>query len=265
MTEDGKLALIVAYYLSRCDKEAWANLGYTSTRQGFAELGDILNVNPSTLRYRRDEFDAYNNNSRVGWLRPISGTRAKIVQAFQDTDDDALLEIVKEIINNKTFRDSEEYADMIAVLAAPSKKRVKPVAPFYAPRGQTGRTAENLFKEYFERTKLPVDGELVDRRDDGCGYDYEIRTRDGSHLVEVKGLAADEGGILFTNKEWEVARKAKEKYYVVIIRNLSGEPILEVIQNPTAQLSPKKSIYTSIQVSWTVPANMLKSLRKRPG
>lgn len=264
MKEDIKPALIVAYYLSRCDKAAWANLGYKSSRQGFEGLGKVLGVNPTTLRYRRDEFDAYNDNGRVGWLRPITGTRAKVVKAFQDTDDDTLLEIVKEIVENREFQHSEEYADIAAILSETAdKKSEASVVTTYVARGKTGKAAEGLFKKYFEQTRRPIEGELIDRRDDGCGYDYEINAPGGPYLIEVKGLAAEDGSIMFTNKEWETARTHKEKYYVFIVRNVSGHPTFECIQNPVACLSPKKHIHPSIQVSWTISGSTLRSLRSQ--
>lgn len=260
MKDNHKLALIVGYFLSRCDRKGWTSLGYTSIGQAITELSTILDVKPATLRNMRDEFDPYHDNDRIGWVRPMLGTRAKVMQAFQDMDDDGLVEVVKEILQGKSFTDSEAYDDIESVLAEPKdKKRRDPIA--YVPRGHTGRAAENLFKEYYGRTKLPVAGNLIDKRDEGCGYDFEIETPNGSRFVEVKGLSAEEGGILLTSKEWATAKREKEKYYLVLIRNIASEAIFETVQDPASRLAPKKSIYTSVQISWSVSGSALKLLR----
>jgi hypothetical protein len=262
MKESHKLALIVAYYLSRCDREAVRNLGYSTFAQATKEIGTILGVKQTTIKNMRDEFDPYHDNSRVGWLRPAIGSRAKVMQTFQDTDDDTLHEIVKEILSNKTFSETEAYTDITALLSEPDQKKNHAAAlGIYIPRGATGRSAENLFREYFEREQQPVAGTLIDRRDEGCGYDFEIRAAETSYFIEVKGLAAEEGSILFTNKEWNTALRAKEKYYVVLVRDISNNPVFEVIQNPATQLTPKKNIYTTLQLSWAVSSATLKSLR----
>lgn len=124
-------------------------------------------------------------------------------------------------------------------------------------RGPTGKAAESFFLEYFKNNALPVAGKIIDSRDFGCGYDFEIRDGEQSYFIEVKGLASTEGGILFTNKEWQTALKHGEKYYLVIVKNLSATPKLVIIQNPASKMKPKKNIYTTIQVSWNVSGKNL--------
>jgi len=112
MTKNNQLALIVSYYLSRCDKEAYSRLGYLSFIQATKSIGRILGVKPRTIQNMRDEFDPYHDNRRVGWVRELRGSRLKVLRAFQDTDDDTLFEIINEVLINKEFEETEEYGDI---------------------------------------------------------------------------------------------------------------------------------------------------------
>lgn len=247
-----ELALIVAYYLSRLDRQGYLLLGYKSFMDATKGIGLILDVKPRTIQGMRDEFDPYNQNNRVGWERELRGSRLKVLKTFQETDDASLIEIVKEILNNKKFKDTEEYQD-IHTLFRERKKQSKIVSnPIFILRGPTGKAAEAFFLEYFKNKALPVSGEIIDSRDLGCGYDFEIQNGKQSYFIEVKGLASADGGILFTNKEWQTALKHGERYYLIIVKNLSDIPELTVIQNPALKLRPKKNINTTIQVSWSV-------------
>ena len=76
-------------------------------------------------------------------------------------------------------------------------------------------------------------------------------------MVEVKGLSSGGGGVLFTNKEWQTALKYKNKYYLILVKNLSSTPELIMIQDPASKLKARKSIYTTIQVSWSVDEKSL--------
>ncbi len=252
MKPQNELALIVAYYLSRLDKKGYSLLGYKNFDEATKGVGTILGVNHNTVRNMRDEFDPYHQNTRIGWKRELRGSRQKILQAFQDTDDETLLEIVKEVLFNKEFNKTEEYQDIHALFNdEKNKTSVKKSIPFIL-RGPTGRRAEEFFVEYFKNTHKPVDGTIIDRRDQGCGYDFEIKNERGPFFIEVKGLAADTGGILFTNKEWQTAIKSKDKYFLVLIRNLAQAAEIKFIQNPATKLKTRKNLYTTVQLNWSV-------------
>lgn len=251
MTANNQLALIVSYYLSRCDKEGYINLGYSSFNQTARSIGKILDVKPNTIKNMRDEFDPYHNNNRIGWQRELRGSRLRVMKSFQDTDDGMMLEIVKEILRNPNFTSTDEYEDIQTMFKErPSRKEDK--ASVFVLRGPTGKAAEEYFVKYFRNTSLPIKGKLIDNRDLGCGYDFEIKKGSKTYMIEVKGLSLNGGGILFTNKEWQTALKYKEKYYLILVRNLSNNPDIIIIQNPAHKLLGKKNIYTTIQVSWIV-------------
>lgn len=258
MKPQNELALIVAYYLSRFDKQGYSLLGYKSFIDATKGIGLTLGVKPRTIQGMRDEFDPYNQNNRVGWERELRGSRLKVLKTFQETDDATLLEIVKEILTNKEFKSTEEYQDIHALFGEREEVAKGEITPVFILRGPTGKAAEVFFLDYFKNKGLPVPGKIIDSRDFGCGYDFEIQNGDQSYFIEVKGLASADGGILFTNKEWQTALKHGEKYYLIIVKNLSDIPELVTIQNPALKLKPKKNIHTTIQVNWTVTGKNLK-------
>jgi hypothetical protein len=256
MKPQNELALIVAYYLSRLDKEAYAQLGFKTFNQAAREIGGNLDVKPSTVKNMRDEFDYHLQNSRIGWRRELRGSRLKVLQTFQMTEDGELLEIVKEILENREWTHTESYQDIHALLRESEKKLGN---RSFILRGPTGRSAEDYFIQAFGTRPIPAKGELVDCRDMGCGYDFKIIvSEEKSIYVEVKGLASNDGGILFTDKEWRVARQRGEDYYLVLIKNVSISPEITVMQNPSSKMKPKRNIHTTIQVSWSVSNKALR-------
>lgn len=262
MKPQNELALIVSYYLSRMDKEAYTLLGYKNFTEATKGIGLTLGIKPRTIQGMRDEFDPYHQNNRVGWKRELRGSRLKIFKTFQETDDTTLLEIVREILNNKEFKNTEEYKDIHDLFSEKNESPKSEAGPVFILRGPTGKAAEAFFQEYFKNKALPVAGEIIDSRDLGCGYDFEIRNNGQSYFIEVKGLSSVDGGILFTNKEWQTALKHKEKYYLIIVKNLSGIPEIVAIQNPAHKLTPKKNIYTAVQLNWTVSQRDVRNFLK---
>ena len=259
MKAQNELALIVGYYLSRLDKSGYLLLGYSNFSGAVKKIGEILNVKPNTIKNMRDEFDPYHQNRRIGWKRELRGSRQKTLKAFQDTDDDALVEIVKEILDNQNFKKTEEYQDIHSIFK--DKKKYKGGrSPVFILRGPTGKAAEAAFIEYFKKNSMPVLGELIDTRDLGCGYDFEIRNKEGSFFIEVKGLSSTVGGVSFTNKEWRKASIHKDKYYLIIVSNISVSPEFRILCDPASKLKVKKSIFTTIQVNWSVSKKSLEEV-----
>lgn len=100
-TNDKKrIALIVSYYLSRCDLEAVHSLGYSGFTEAFKDLGDILNENPNNIKNMRDEFDPHFPNDRKGWYqRPLSPSRQEVFEQFSQYSDIELDLYVKKILS----------------------------------------------------------------------------------------------------------------------------------------------------------------------
>ena len=107
---------------------------------------------------------------------------------------------------------------------------------------------------------MPIKGELKDRRDDGCGYDFEIINNQQNVKIEVKGLSGITGGVQFTSKEWDVAKNFKDDYYLAIIKNVETDPFHIFVQNPFQKLTAKKTIQTIFQVRWNIPPSQINDL-----
>jgi len=256
MEKNNKLALIVSYYLSKFNKTAYKNLGFSSFKETYEEVGRRLQVNKNSIKNMRDEFDPLHDNNRVGWYqRELRPSREKVVEKFQELDEEDLREIVLEIIFNKKFSDTENCKEILETISDNDKTK----NDNYKSRGVTGKKAEEIFLKYYENNKKPINGELVDTRYEGCGYDFKIKNNKDEFYVEVKGISDEIGGILFTSKEWKIARREKNKYFLVIISNLSNDYKITTIQNPVKKIEPEKNIYTSVQINWNVPANELTS------
>lgn len=246
MKDSNSLSLVVAYYLSKYDEKAYETLGLGNRTESHRIIGKILGVNKNTVKNMRDEFDPLHGNKRAGWYqRDLRPSRQKIVEQYQHLEEEELRDLVLEILENKHILDDDTSSDLIEVLDEPNPN------PIFIVRGITGRKAEEIFLDFHKANALPLAGEIVDKRDHGCGYDYEINGNTQA-FIEVKGLDGDSGGISFTSKEWDIAQKEGEKYFLVLIKNVSSTPIVEIIQNPVKTLKPKKYIFTTVQIRWNL-------------
>ena len=257
MDNNRKLALIVSYYLSKFDRNALKNLGYSTFTQAFNDLGLKLKVPPNTIKNMRENFDPLHPNGRVGWYqRELPPSRLDVVENFNHFSEDALTEIVKEIINmESTSSDSiEVYTAVIN-----SEDKDKNVATrSYTTRGITGNKAEELFIEAWNKGFIEgFSGKLIDKRNDGCGYDFEVKNNGRKIAFEVKGLLEERGGINFTDKEWKIAKELGNNYIVVLISNIKDNPIFTIYQNPYNTLPSQKRVFTTVAINWSVSSNEL--------
>lgn len=256
METNHKLALIVCYYLSRFNDIAFNNLGYTTWDKAFEDIAIKLNVNKSSVKNWRDEFDPIHEH-RAGWYqRPMGPSRVTVVNAFEGMNEEELRGIVIEIINKNIFNEPENL-DLINTVI--SEKQYDGSGKFIL-RGPTGKKAEQYFIQYYKDHDLPIKGELIDTRENGCGYDFEIKNTE-TYYVEVKGLNKTSGGVVFTSKEWTIAKAKQEKYFLVLISNINEIPKIKIINNPAKELSPKKNIYTTIQINWSVNEKELNKIK----
>jgi hypothetical protein len=244
-----QLAIIIAFYLSKFDKIAKNRLGYKTDSDAFQGISDALGIKKNYIKFRRDEFDPI-HPWRKGWLRPMDTRIVRAIEALQDLTESELGEIVERIIGDVEYRNGEEIT-RISQLFAEETKEKKQKKSTHILRGPTGKKAEEYFIEYHNRGKNVFEGQLIDMREMGCGYDFEIVGKN-SVCIEVKGLAKTEGGILFTSKEWNTAKNLKDRYILALIKNLDQNPEIELIQNPATKLNAKKSIITTVQIQWNV-------------
>ncbi|MBI4548477.1 MAG: DUF3883 domain-containing protein [Ignavibacteriae bacterium] len=249
--------MIVAYYLSRFDKAAVKSLGYETQKKAFDDMSKRLGVKCNTLKNWRDEFDPL-HRFRVGWYqRPMSPSRIRVVEAFQELDESAIRGVVLDILNDAEFGNSDIAENMVRSLASHSPKRGRKEYTFIL-RSPTGKKAEEFFIKWFSNSVDPsFVGDLIDVRDLGCGFDFKIISTKSEKFVEVKGLSQMFGGILFTDKEWRTALEKGDDYFLCLVRNIEKAPELKFIKNPGCKLIARKDIHTVIQINWLVRENDL--------
>ena len=253
--KSNQLAIIVAFYLSKFDKVAKKRLGFRTDAEAFREISRILEVEKNYVKFRRDEFDPI-HPWRKGWQRPMDKRIIRAIEALQDLSEKDLGDIVKKILKDENYRNSDEIESITRLLSDEIKSNKSERRREYILRGPTGKKAEEYFIEYFKDGNLSIEGNLEDTRDLGCGYDFKIIGKT-EYFFEIKGLAEIEGGILFTSKEWITAKKYDRRYFLVIVRNLNSIPEIEFYQDPASKLSPKKNIVTTIQVQWSITTKEL--------
>jgi len=257
MENNHKLGLYVSYYLSRFDEEAYQNLGFGNQVETHNKIGELLSVKPHTVKNWRDEFDPLFGH-RAGWYqRPMNPSRIRVAQALENLDELQVRSIAKDILTGKIQEEPDEEEQLLTIASDETKGKSTQKFILRAP---TGKAAEEYFQKHFSENKFPVDGKLIDCRDLGVGYDFRIETVTEKYFVEVKGLSEFTGGVLFTNKEWATAKEHGEKYFLCVVSNLNEKAEIVFIQNPADKLNPKKNIYTSIQISWSVTQSQLAEL-----
>lgn len=103
-TKDKKqIGLITSYYLSRCDVRAVKALGYKGWNEAFKEIGDILNINPHSIKNMRDEFDPYFDNPRAGWYqRALTASRKDVFETLKSWTDIEVEILVKKMLKSVT-------------------------------------------------------------------------------------------------------------------------------------------------------------------
>jgi hypothetical protein len=256
MTGNSKLGLIVAYYLSRFD-DSYKNLGYSTFTEATREIGKILDLKPRTLQNFRDELDPWLQTTRAGWhKKKLVGSRRKVIETLQDLTQHALRGVIDEILETPGFRSSQECAALLSLLS--DKEDGKSRKGIYVSRGPTGNKAEMFFVEHFTKSGEPVNGTLLDRRLDGCGYDFEIEGKDGRYYLDVKGLAGDEGGISLTDKEWEIAQLRGRNYILALVTRVEAVPEISFIFDPARVFFPKRSVRITMNVTWPISQKDIK-------
>lgn len=254
MENSHKLTLYVAYYLARFDKIALKKLGYKNWESSFLDISNKLDVKKHSVRNWRDEFDPL-FGYRAGWYqRPMSPSRTNVALALENLDEPEIRTIVEDILSGKIQSDTENLHHLLSIA---DENGDKDRNSSFILRGPTGKKAEQFFIEYHRNNNSPIAGELIDTRDLGCGYDFEIKSESGQHFIEVKGLAIKIGGLLFTNKEWETAKKEKANYTVCVVSNINDSPEINFINDPFSKLNPRRNIIQNIQVQWSVSNNEL--------
>lgn len=245
MNESNYLCMIVAYYLSKYDDNAYEALGFGNKSETHRHIGRILGVNKNTVKNMRDEFDPLHENNRTGWdQRELRPSRLQIISKYHSLKEEELRDISIEILENQNtfleFIEDEIIGDNLNINDAT-----------FIFRGIADSKAEELLFKLHETKNLPLAGELHDKRGLNLGYDFQII---GEQIIyiKVKGLGERFGGVSFSSKEINFSKKEGEKYYLIIIKNVFENPSFEIIQNPFKKLNPKKNLYKVLQIKWNI-------------
>ena len=103
MEQELNKSIVIAYYLSRRDKEGLNVLGYKTFSKAFKEIGEIIGETPNNLKNMRDEFDPLFPNERKGWhQRDLSASRQEVFDKFSKISDLDLDKYVKGLLNGNT-------------------------------------------------------------------------------------------------------------------------------------------------------------------
>lgn len=262
MKPENELALIIAFYLSKFDRDGLRNLGYSTFNEAYRDIEKKLGVKATSLKNRRDEFDPIHDNERVGWYqRPMSPSRVRIVQQLGTISEPTLRGIVLDILAGERST-SEIILKSIHEKAEPYRDRGGKKRKFVL-RGPTGKKAEELFMRDFGEQKAPFDGTLHDCRDLGAGYDFRVSQGDSEKFIEVKGLDGYTGGVVLTDKEWRTAEQKEANYCLVIVSGIANSPKLMYIFDPFRKFNPRRNITTTVAVSWSVPQHQIYQLTGR--
>lgn len=233
-------ALVIGYAMSRLDRSYLAARRCSTWEQAYSQAAQALVRPPQTFKNLRDEFDPFHANGRRGWQRPIRMDRQKVLEELKDVSEDALLELVDRILKREDTVTSEAIESLVPV---------NRVAHNVAERLLTGRLAEEFFLQHAYSVIQVTPTNLIDRRQAACGYDFGVNGQP-EWAIEVKGLKQTHGGIQFTDREWSEARIRQENYWLVVVGNITTQPVPRVIRNPYGALTAYSTYRQSIVVEW---------------
>ena len=153
--------LLVAYYLSKYNRQALANLNYPNFSVAFSDIGGRLGIKPNSVKNMRDEFDPLHGH-RSGWhQRELRPSRAAVVRAFGSLPEETLRGIVLEALGSPVSSPSQ-IDDILTALQ--SRQPTSPGKAEALTRGITGKKAEEYFRKQVLNGRLyqPFQGTLID-------------------------------------------------------------------------------------------------------
>lgn len=193
------------------------------------------------MKNLRDEFDPVHSNARMGWhKRPLRPNRQRVLGELCDASDEAIIEVVARLLER-----DKEVEELVTKPMAADRRHTENVAE----RLRTGRLAE----AYFMENSLPICGIeaslLTDCRQHACGYDFGVSSL-AALALEIKGLKAMRGQILFTDNEWHEANCRRLNYWLVVVGSVDTLPRATLIKNPAESIKVTSQIRQSATISW---------------
>ena len=233
--------LIIGYAMSRLDMAYLAERRLASWRAGYKEVAEALDVAPASLKNLRDEFDPFFDNPRRGWHhRDIRPTRKRVLEEMAEVSDAALLELVDRLLR----RDDIGAGEALDVLVQP-RRSVSNVAD----RLLTGRLAESFFLQNCQDIVGVSRHDIEDCRYSALGYDFAVIPKP-EMAIEVKGLRSLSGGILFTDREWQVAQERALDYWLVVVGDVYGTARARVVRDPRTTLEASCVFQRTVSANW---------------
>ena len=247
MEHKNLIGMLVGYYLSRFDKDAYRRFSVGSQSAVHKYLADRIGVRVSSVKLWRDEFDPIHANSRQGWhKRKMAPSRLRMAAMLATVSEVGVLRLLVDCMSNPDTDVFELLQEMNARIEEPDE--------IVSTRSLTGGLEEKHFMTWFETGKSLFTAPLGDCRLLQCGYDFEATYDDVPAYTEVKGLKDSRGGVLMTDKKWTTCNEHGERYFLILIRSVeSMRPPTEVYRNPAVTLPTRQNVATVIQVSWSIP------------
>lgn len=237
--------ILAGLYLSKYDSLGIQTLGFENFSEAFNVFGYALGSKPASIKNYRDEFDPLFPNKRKGWhKREIRSYCLTIFNRYCDLSFESFTVLVGSFFGLETTKEG-------AIL---TEEQPDDGESSFAQRLITGLAAERYFEAI--HAKIPeFNGYTIENTTRfGCGYDFRLRTEPEDknfYAVEVKGLKAQTGNLMFTPKEYDVAARLRERFFLFVVRNFRESPSHDLFRNPlSGPLSFRKIERVTVQVSW---------------
>ncbi|MDR2194093.1 MAG: DUF3883 domain-containing protein [Treponema sp.] len=221
LTKTDKTTL-TGLYIAKFDKEALTAFGFTGMWQAFNVIGYSLGSSPASIKNYRDEFDRlFPDNPRKGWQRPLKTRSKKIFADFNALSFAAFTDLIKSFL----IPHYEEEKEIAAVIKSDMNESV-------AKRLITGKAAEEYFKITYPSIIEFENYDVKDTTNFACGFDFKLSLDSNFYCVEVKGLNANSGNIILTEKEYVVASELRTQYCLFIVKNFVEKPSHQFFFDP---------------------------------
>ncbi len=246
----GKLTLrdksiLAGLYFSKFSELGLASLGFDNFTEAFNVVGLALGVQARSVKNYRDEFDPLFPNERLGWHKRATRKYCRdIYDAYHHLDLSEFTLLIKTIVYENRDLD---------VLMEEVERDDSELENTFAKRLITGQAAEQYFRDSFASLDLFQEHRLYDTTRMGCGFDFKLVKDDnpGYFGVEVKGLNDRNGSIALTSKEFAVAGRLQDRYFLFIVKNFRDKPFHQIFRDPIKALSFNRTEQQIIQTSWT--------------
>jgi hypothetical protein len=236
--------ILAGLYLSKYNSVGLKRLGFETFGEAFNVIGYALGSKPASIKNYRDEFDPFFPNRRRGWhKRQIRTYCLKVLEEYKNLD----LELFTGLIRSLAGYDENAWSEV------QGEAEEADAESHFAKRLITGLAAEQYFESVHPNVPEFNAYVLENTTRLGCGYDFRLRLNDDKDFlaVEVKGMRERTGSLLFTPKEYQVARTLKDRFFLFVVKNFQESPFHEIFQNPLAGgLRFRKTERITVHVSW---------------